>query len=163
MSMRIVRIKRALTWVLSAVLLAGFLASCSGGEPKLVACACGAESGDNVTFELAVGMVRSDMDSPQLDANLNPMWDLWVQEHYEMRNSAGELTPMSRVVSAKAIPQRKITGAEEFFIRAVLKKGETYTLDIIPMTGGAIKYRHQFTASSQDFPFSRRYFDQMVK
>ncbi len=111
-----------------------------------IAFAFGGEETGTIEMHLAIDMGMGLRDPPKLSPKCDPLWDLWVAEHFIMSDEAGNTLEASRASSSPYISAEECKGAAEWFIAYELNAGASYTLDFKPRTTEAARYRHEFVA-----------------
>ena len=101
---------------------------------------------DTIQMHLSVPILTYRRDPPRPGPKDLPLIKEWIEDHYILRNAAGERTKLQRHGSSGLVEQSRASSAAEFFLMATLKKGTSYTLDFIPILGESNRYRYEFTA-----------------
>jgi hypothetical protein len=62
-----------------------------------IAAAYGNEDDPNIEMHVLVDLPMVTKDRPDLDARGEPLWNEWVQSHFELRDAAGAVVPGERI------------------------------------------------------------------
>lgn len=121
--------------------------------------AIGLPRGDLIELHVIVTrqMVTTEPPIAKGDAGV-PDWIEWVNQHWCLRDANGTKLTMNRAGTSPIIADQKAFNPE-FFVKADLQKGASYTLEYVPYRAGTSCYRHAFTASPDGQPFQRLYFE----
>ena len=112
----------------------------------------------NVEMVVSVELGATVRARPKVDSQMNPLWDEWIAEHYELTDDAGKVQPFTRIAHSLLVDERKVKTLSEFYVRYVLEKGRGYSLEYKPKRDKKGHYRHTFTAPSDTTPPERVHF-----
>jgi len=102
-------------------------------------------------------MIRKQ--GPRLASNsAAPLWDEWIDQHFHLRDAAGNTLPLRKDGWSKLIDDRAAMNPE-FFLKGTLQAGDSYTLEYQPYREERKVYRYQFTVPADGMPFSRPNFE----
>jgi len=126
----------------------------------LVAFACGNPREGTLELQIVVSMRMVRLDPRRFKENGKlQTWREWVEEHFELRDAAGEVVPLKRAHFANLITQSKV-GTPDSYLLANLQPNADYSLDYRPI--GPIEgrsYRVTFNTEAEGLPFARRQLD----
>jgi hypothetical protein len=105
-----------------------------------------------VEFDVCVELGMAHMANPRLDERNEPKWDEWIDEHFEMKDPAGNKAPHIRVAHTMLVDENKVKHLPEFYVQYQIENGKDYTLDFIGGREGNVHYRYKFTASDKYGP-----------
>ncbi len=106
---------------------------------------------------VSMGMVTADI-VPAGGRGGALLWDQWISDHFSLRDAAGKNVTFAREGHSTLISDQKAFNPE-FFLRARVKAGQTYTLDYTPVAGEPRRCRNTFTVPPEGLPFQRAQFD----
>lgn len=106
--------------------------------------AFGPPSAGAAELNLAVGMNLPRRDPPKLKF-AKIQWDQWVDEHFELKDATGAKVKLQRTNFSQLMNDQKAGGTPEFFLKAMVTPGTSYTLDYLPVVNGE-RFRYAFTA-----------------
>src|SRR5262245_14639472 len=107
----------------------------------------GKPTADSVEMHVAVSMFLPKKDPPKLEHNI-VQWDKWVAEHFQLQDSTGAAVQLQRTGFSNILSDRQSGGTPEFWLKATLKPGATYTFVFTPIVP-APTYRHTFKAPTE--------------
>jgi hypothetical protein len=90
------------------------------------------------------GMTRTE--GPRLSRVGSLMWDEWIEDHFELLDSAGQRVRLSRANNSRLMPASKLPGTFEFYLSAPIQQEAAYQLTYTPRREELRKYRHKFIA-----------------
>ena len=86
-------------------------------------------------------------------------WDEWVEEHYELRGGDGTRVPLRRMGYSSLIPDLEAGGTPDSFLIGKVRKGVTYTFDVILNKAGSPRYRNTFIVPPEGVELVREIFE----
>lgn len=119
--------------------------------------AFGNKDGETIEMHLAIPIAMPE--GPKLDERGNPLWDEWVADHFNLTSDSGDKLEIERLAHSLIIPEHKIGGSPEFYLKPKLHVGTKYTFDFIPYSTGKKKYRMEFTAPAAQTELKRDNFN----
>ena len=121
--------------------------------------ATGNPHGDTTNMDVSVELPTVMQEPVKTDEHDNPLWELWVSEHYQMRDEAGNDVPGARQAHSLLVNEEKTINLPEFYIHFNLKQGQKYTLEFIPHLAKKTHYRHEFVLSDEKQHVERMQFE----
>jgi hypothetical protein len=114
---------------------------------------------DGFELHVIVAMPMVNIEGPRLDERTAAvLWDEWVEQHFDLRDDADNSLKLVRAGSFSSLIPDEKAGNPEFFLKAEVTPGVTYTLDYKPERAVPKRYRHTFTALTEGQPLQRLYF-----
>ncbi len=110
-----------------------------------------------VRLEVVITRQMVMADVIPMAENGTALWDRWMREHFELRDESGQTAAFQRAGTSQLIDERKAFNPE-FYIWTRMDSNRTYTLDYIPVTTAAKRYRYTFAAPLESQAFDRVYF-----
>lgn len=136
----------------------------SNKETASLTLAYGHVDGEKIEIHVAVPVGMPGKDPPKLDKSFNPKWEEWVADHFVIIADNGDRVPMERIARSELLPDHKVGGAPEFFLKGKLKVGTNYKFDYVPRSyESSRKFRLAFTAPSSQSPLKREIFEEVTE
>ncbi len=134
---------------------------CTSDQGISITLACGNPNDGTVAMHAAMdmGIMRREGLRQAPDVSEDVLWREWLDEHFQLRDAAGESVHIERVGQSLLINVNKMPGAPDFFLTARLRSGETYSFDYKPWRAKATKYRHTFVAPADKTEMKRWNFE----
>lgn len=131
----------------------------SKDQGHLIGIAAGNPQGDELELHIVVSMAIVHADVlPTGGRGGAILWNQWITDHFELRDSAGKDVTFVRDGHSTLISDQQAFNPE-FFLRARVRGGQTYTFDYIPVKSEGRHYRRVFTIPAEGLPFQRAQFD----
>jgi hypothetical protein len=125
----------------------------------MLAIAYGVPVGDKIQFHLGVGPSLINIDPPEIGDKKSISWSEWSDQHFTLRDDAGNKIPLQRMGTSSLMMHDKAAGSPDFILWADLKKNADYSCDYIPVARTGKRYRHSFTCPSEPTKTGRYQFD----
>lgn len=123
----------------------------------LVGFAVGSMNGPTGELHVIISREMTNIGPPRRSPNGTVLWQEWAGDHFDLRGADGQSIRLVRAGTSSIIRDYQSFNPE-FFLTAVVRVGDTYTLDYIPETGQPRRYRYTFTVPPDGLAFSRQYF-----
>ncbi len=124
-----------------------------------VALAFGNPDEGTIEMHVAIDMGMPRRERPRANIKGTLLWDEWVADHFDLRDGNGQPVEITRIGYSMLIPEQKVGGAPEFYLKAVLQGGVSYTFDYIARKADAHLYRRTFVAPADTQQMKRWNFE----
>lgn len=128
-------------------------------QGHLLAMAFGGEMGDTIQVHLGVPPRLTMLDPRQEndEGKTETLMD-WIRRHFELWDESNNLVPLQKMGTSGLLIGTKAGGAPELALVAELKKGASYTFEVVPIVSEGKRYRYSFTAPNEETKARRSHF-----
>lgn len=118
-------------------------------QGPLVGVAFGLPENDTIEVHLVVSGSMVRVDPPRMDLRGNILWDEWVEQHFQLRDEAGQPIKLIKQNASAVIPDHKAGGTPEFYLFARIKQSTKHNLSYRQVLSEGKAYQFDFTAPQE--------------